>query len=320
MPVMVKPPRSFYDFEGLREGLQDAPMDILQIQRGPMQGCLAHLAIDDDIGVSTARYTRGVQARGLGSDRRLVLSTLTEAGPTTFGSVAIKAGDQMIIQPDTEFRIVNLSGGSYTATFLDPVEFLKHLEAQQSGAADHKLWRDALSVHNLDPETAAVRIRNLQTLTLALSTDAMKPTMPATVTAFHRRNLLELLSGPILDATPCRAVHVASPEKLVRDILHYLDTVGARPVHISEICERFNVEERTLYRHFHSVVGMAPKAYLRIKRLNDVHTELRRDGLTMSVADVASAHGFLEHGRFAGDYRRLFGELPSQTLRRSAHR
>jgi len=37
------------------------------------------------------------------------------------------------------------------------------------------------------------------------------------------------------------------------------------------------------------------------------------------VAEVAARHGFLHAGRFAADYRRRFGESPSQTLARARH-
>ena len=35
----------------------------------------------------------------------------------------------------------------------------------------------------------------------------------------------------------------------------------------------------------------------------------------LTIADAATEWGFLHHGRFAEDYHRLFGELPSQTRR-----
>jgi hypothetical protein len=34
------------------------------------------------------------------------------------------------------------------------------------------------------------------------------------------------------------------------------------------------------------------------------------------IKAVAIEHGFLELGRFAGEYQKLFGEKPSQTLKR----
>ncbi|MFV2073945.1 MAG: helix-turn-helix domain-containing protein, partial [Thermoanaerobaculales bacterium] len=36
------------------------------------------------------------------------------------------------------------------------------------------------------------------------------------------------------------------------------------------------------------------------------------------VTDVANSWGFWHMGQFAADYRRQFGELPSETLRRAS--
>jgi AraC family transcriptional regulator, ethanolamine operon transcriptional activator len=55
--------------------------------------------------------------------------------------------------------------------------------------------------------------------------------------------------------------------------------------------------------------------YLRVMRLNRVRRELqthRRD----SIGDVAARWGFWHLSRFAADYSRLFGELPSATRAR----
>ena len=35
-----------------------------------------------------------------------------------------------------------------------------------------------------------------------------------------------------------------------------------------------------------------------------------------SIIEVVAIHGFWHMGQFAADYRRIYGELPSETLRR----
>ncbi len=63
--------------------------------------------------------------------------------------------------------------------------------------------------------------------------------------------------------------------------------------------------------------GVSPKAYLQALRLNGVRRVLRRsDPLNSKVSNVANYWGFWHMGQFAADYRRLFGELPSDTLRK----
>ena len=61
---------------------------------------------------------------------------------------------------------------------------------------------------------------------------------------------------------------------------------------------------------------MSPAKYLKRYRLTQARLRLRAaDPVETTVTDVAVSWGFWELGRFAVDYRRLFGECPSQTLR-----
>jgi AraC-like DNA-binding protein len=66
-------------------------------------------------------------------------------------------------------------------------------------------------------------------------------------------------------------------------------------------------------------LGMSRDAYLRLRRLNQARTRLEHAGPAGSrVRDLAASLGFREPGRFAVQYRSLFGESPSVTRRRAA--
>jgi transcriptional regulator GlxA family with amidase domain len=114
------------------------------------------------------------------------------------------------------------------------------------------------------------------------------------------------------------AIRTGRPDrKLVSEVDRYLIDAGNRPIHVSELCAKFSVHRRMLHRAFNDVLGMPPITFLRRKRLGDVHTALLMGG-PATIKEIAIEHGFVELGRFAGEYRRLFGELPSQTLRRAS--
>jgi AraC-like DNA-binding protein len=48
-----------------------------------------------------------------------------------------------------------------------------------------------------------------------------------------------------------------------------------------------------------------------------VHEDLIDAPAGATVSDVAARWGFYQFGRFAAQYRQLFGETPSATLRRA---
>ena len=82
-----------------------------------------------------------------------------------------------------------------------------------------------------------------------------------------------------------------------------------------EICKRVGVSQRKLNYCFQEVLGMSPMKYQRITRLNRTQQALKQARVGENVFDIASRWGFWHMGQFSQDYKRLFGELPSDTLR-----
>jgi AraC family ethanolamine operon transcriptional activator len=83
---------------------------------------------------------------------------------------------------------------------------------------------------------------------------------------------------------------------------------------VLDLCRELDVCERTLLYAFREVRGQSPMAYRKALRLNGVRQELK-DADIASVHAIAQRWGFWHTGEFAADYRRLFGELPSQKIR-----
>ena len=86
---------------------------------------------------------------------------------------------------------------------------------------------------------------------------------------------------------------------------------------IAQLSAIAGVSERSLRNAFYHVCTTSPKRYLRLWQLHQVRRALRSPVKVSTVTDVATLHGFFELGRFAGEYKALFGEAPSQTLQRS---
>lgn len=91
------------------------------------------------------------------------------------------------------------------------------------------------------------------------------------------------------------------------------------PVSILDLCEQLRVSRRTLQNSFQVVVGIRPVEYLRNIRLNAVRRRLiSTTAADFNVGEIAAEMGFFHLSHFAGSYRELFGEYPSQTPRASA--
>jgi AraC-like DNA-binding protein len=94
-----------------------------------------------------------------------------------------------------------------------------------------------------------------------------------------------------------------------------------RPLYLPEICAAIGVAERTLRASCEEHLGMGPIRFLTLRRMHLAHGSLlRADPLKSTVTRIVADHGFWELGRFSVAYRALFGESPSETLRRPAER
>jgi transcriptional regulator GlxA family with amidase domain len=109
-----------------------------------------------------------------------------------------------------------------------------------------------------------------------------------------------------------------SHSRAVERALSVVDARDGEPVKIAELSQAAGVSERTLRNAFHDVYGLSPKQFLIRQGLEEAHSALQRaHGARGAVTHVATECGFYELGRFAGAYRELFGERPSDTLRGS---
>ena len=104
--------------------------------------------------------------------------------------------------------------------------------------------------------------------------------------------------------------------RALRLALEYVEEQAGYAPTIKDICQASGASYRTLNRAFLDRFGVTPKQYLQAIRLDGVRKELHRKVSETKISDIANDWGFWHMGQFAGDYRRQFGELPSETARR----
>lgn len=138
--------------------------------------------------------------------------------------------------------------------------------------------------------------------------------------AFEVRALLQTLVGAWFASPGDPAGSSPAPRNRDKAVLKCLDLMeDADWLELSpeRLREHAGVSERTLQYAFQERFGLTPAAFLKARRLAAVRSELlhaRPAGA--SVSQVVAQFGFWHSGQFAADYRRAFGELPSETLKR----
>jgi AraC family transcriptional regulator, ethanolamine operon transcriptional activator len=102
-------------------------------------------------------------------------------------------------------------------------------------------------------------------------------------------------------------------ERIVRRVRSFLDANPESALSITDICDEVGVTRRTLQNAIQEVFGISPQHYLKAIRLNGFRRALKACSPAVSIGDVAARWGFWHLSQLAQDYRRLFGELPSET-------
>jgi len=103
----------------------------------------------------------------------------------------------------------------------------------------------------------------------------------------------------------------------VRRAIDYIEANLDAAIGLPEIVAAAGVPGRTLIQHFRDFKGTSPMRYLRRARYRKVREALRDAEPEEHITEIAAKWGFTHMGRFSVDYRRQFGETPSQTLRRA---
>jgi AraC-like DNA-binding protein len=103
----------------------------------------------------------------------------------------------------------------------------------------------------------------------------------------------------------------------VRRVEEFIHAHSHEAMSLSDLIEVSGVSGRSLHAGFRRFRGESPMGFLRNCRLDRARRFLKC-GIEgrLNVTDIAIAAGFTHPSRFAQDYTRRFGELPSSTLKR----
>ncbi|AJP48891.1 hypothetical protein PG1C_11560 [Rugosibacter aromaticivorans] len=198
-----------------------------------------------------------------------------------------------------------------------PDTTLEKLMVERGIGSIRRLMGDTMNVLRPNPDKL-VELRNCLTSALdprnfrqeLLHDPQAQQTMRSTIID----HVLETLRSA--QPAPMRTRSFKAHSHLVHEAINLALANASEPPTVAGLCRRLKVSQRMLNYSFLETVGTAPLQYLRSRRLNGVRRDLRATSARpVTIGDVADRWGFRHLPRFAAEYRSLFGELPSETLR-----
>lgn len=241
---------------------------------------------------------------------------LAQSEPLRWRGVQVNSSDLGCFHGGDELDLITPPHCDLLAVTIDRDDFAAFAESVDGCDLGRRLNHAPLAPASPRCQTALKAL--LQT---ALQTVVADPTVLRHPQA--RKSLREAIYAQLiaaLDVSGQAPAPVFSGQRcaLVARARDHLVDCNDDPLSVADICRILGVSRRSLQYAFQEVLGMNPVAYLRALRLNGVRRELKAGGPDIAVLDVAARWGFWHPSHFSADYKRLFGELPSATLRRHA--
>ncbi|QDX80258.1 hypothetical protein B9N43_02650 [Denitratisoma sp. DHT3] len=287
--------------------------------RRPADIRISHVAMDLGHLFGVAHGAAVTATSGpIGSYQVMVPLRGSLVGHTRHGEIAVAPGSALVYSPrdclDTYWSeecisvVLSIPGERLRALARDAFPGLEAgplpLRPRMAlGTGCGRSFANALGVicqESVDPESAFSR---------GMTTRSIEQTL-----------LLSLLTAQAESAAPRQLGGGANGTQCHAYLARALALIDARcdeDIGIADLVRAAGVSLRTLQYGFMERFGIGPATYLKQARLRRVHDALRAaDPARCNVGDVAARWGFYHGSVFARAYRKLFGELPSQTLAR----
>jgi AraC family transcriptional regulator, ethanolamine operon transcriptional activator len=217
----------------------------------------------------------------------------------------------MVLTPGDEFCIVATNWNRWFSVFI-PDEMRGELNGTPAAIESSSSFLQV-------PLSRAERFRSaMDHLSLIVRKEPAAFDSPAVLNTTARKlaqTVREALGGD-LDVTQPQDRREIPKKQIIRKAMDFVDQRAGEYVPVRELATAAGVSERTLRTAFREYFRIGPVRFLKLRTLHQARRALiDSDCSTTTVADIATRFGVWEFGRFAHDYRLLFGELPSETLR-----
>ena len=293
----------FRDFDSFREHLHGWDTDPVQLDAGPLQLCWDQLRLQD-FGLARLQVNRRIADTAAIAPGALGFVIALE--PTLWCGLEVPAGSLLVLSPGRDQR-----------STLRPGFRSVEIAASEKLLCEAGLLEEAIDPRAFPPERCVVPlgpglVGAFEELARRLHRPAGNGLSPSGAAALQRRTLDLLRSA--LQKRGIPGIRPVARFDLASAALRLVEGNPGDQLSVQELAQALGVTRRALEYAFSSALEVSPGRYLLAHRLNRARRDLHARA-PLNVTDAALRHGFRHLGRFSGQYRELFGELPSQTRR-----
>jgi AraC family ethanolamine operon transcriptional activator len=305
----------FTDFDAFASSVRGVD-SVMLLQNPARRSWSIQAAEVSGIRVQVARLGSGNIAEGQSwADGTFLYLPLTDRCAYSASGTLIEKGAFMVLEPGCEFSISTKFEHDWCAIFVPTLDSTGGGALEEAPRASEK---PTCRVTRPDPQLARQFGASVfELMTTAANHPQFESSIASTVTSAGLRKLGAKIAGTGYERDPHRPGRPKVPrEEVMRRSHELLEERPGEHVLVAELAIAAGVSERTLRTAFTERYGIGPVRYLQLSSLHRVERALRAaDPKETTVAELLLQHGEWEFGRFASRYRRLFGELPSETLR-----
>ncbi|MCY1267398.1 Helix-turn-helix domain protein [compost metagenome] len=272
-----------------------------------------------DVMLETGSYDFAVAACGVMPKEVLCIGLVAHGSEVVRYNTASIDTDEIQIYPPGSELLYHASGSSRWINFVVPEALLQSAAMDRTGRPLVLPEQGPVSIRL--PVGGRRRLAQLAEDAFALGRD-LEPVGISDVLAdvmFH--GLVDSYALALGSAKQADRKRMAKNQQHLRLVLaceRLAMTEDLLNVELDDIARRTGYSRRALELIFNRSIGMPPGRWFLNIRLNNVMRDLLLARPDCRVADIAARWGFRHFSRFAYQYRRAFGELPSETLRRAA--
>ncbi|MFO1027844.1 MAG: helix-turn-helix domain-containing protein [Acetobacteraceae bacterium] len=306
---------SFVEPHEYQERIRPANVQITPTTRGIFTATLAQFNLHHLTLQQGTQSLPTASRSELHKSRNAILFHAGPVGPGIKVDSSDLAPDSLVLGAPAEEHFFHVPANTAWSTLTVPPEIYAMARATLLG-------RDAAAIPSSifrPPQSALNRLRTLHQRIVGLVRAGKDHGLHPESAKAAEHALLVALVDCLAGAGDIMVARVGSRNStaVMRKLHELLETNDGLPLYMMDVCADLGVSRRTLHTACVEHLGLSPHRFFLLRRMQLARQALlAADQRATTVTQIATSLGFWELGRFAVNYRQLFGESPSATLGR----